>query len=127
MEKTSAVAALAGLAHETRLEIFLRLVEAGPPGLAAGVVADALSLPAATLSFHLKEMRHAGLVTSRREGRSIIYAARFQTLEGLLGYLTDNCCRASGGACITRPEGAARPVARTASPSRRSGKRRIAP
>ena len=114
MEKKDVLGALAGLAQETRLDIFLRLVEAGPPGLAAGALAEALSLPGATLSFHLKEMRHAGLVSSRREGRSIIYAAAFQTLEGVIDYLTDNCCRASGEACITHPAGLAKSVARSA-------------
>jgi DNA-binding transcriptional ArsR family regulator len=127
MEMTAALAALGGLAQETRLAIFLRLVEAGPAGLAAGAVAEALHLPAATLSFHLKEMRHAGLVSARRDGRCVIYAARFETLEGLVAYLTENCCRASGGACITRPAGGKRAVARRASPAAAGSKRRARP
>lgn len=127
MEKTNVLAALGGLAQETRLDIFLRLVEAGPPGLAAGALAEALALPAATLSFHLKEMRHSGLVTSNRHGRSIIYAAAFETLESVIDYLTENCCRASGGACITRPMGGAHSVARTARQPRRGAKRTRSP
>lgn len=101
MEKVSVLAALAALAHETRLDVFRALVEAGPPGMAAGALAEALALPPATLSFHLKELRHAGLVSARREGRSVIYAAGFDTVEAVVVYLTENCCRASSGACIT--------------------------
>lgn len=93
MEKSSAIAALAALAHESRLDIFRRLVEVGPGGEAAGAIGDRFGLPAATLSFHLSQMRHAGLVTSRREGRSIIYSADFDAMNALIGYLTENCCR----------------------------------
>jgi DNA-binding transcriptional ArsR family regulator len=112
MEKQSVLGALAALAQETRLDIFRLLVEAGPPGMAAGALGEALELAPATLSFHLKELRHAGLVTARREGRSIIYTAGFHTIEGLIDYLTENCCRASGGACITRSAPGGRTVAR---------------
>lgn len=114
MEKQSVLSALAALAQETRLDIFRLLVEAGPPGKAAGALGEALELAPATLSFHLKELRYAGLVTARREGRSIIYAAGFDTVEGLIEYLTENCCRASGGACITRSARGGRAVARAA-------------
>ena len=114
MEKREALSALAALAQETRLDIFRLLVEAGPPGMAAGALAESLSLAAATLSFHLKELRHAGLVSARRQGRSIIYAAGFDSVEGLVDYLTENCCRASGGACITRSSRDGRAVARPA-------------
>lgn len=118
MKKKNVLSALAGLAQETRLDIFSLLVEAGPAGMAAGALAEALRLAPATLSFHLKEMRHASLVSARREGRSIIYSAGFATVEGVLAYLTDNCCRASGGACITPAPGGV--VARAAANRRTS-------
>jgi len=92
MEKQSALAGLAALAQETRLDIFRLLVESGPDGTAAGDIGAALSLPGATLSFHLKELRQAGLVTCRRDGRSLIYAADFAAMRGLVGYLMENCC-----------------------------------
>ncbi|HWP14222.1 MAG TPA: helix-turn-helix domain-containing protein, partial [Xanthobacteraceae bacterium] len=92
MEKTDAVAALAALAQDNRLDVFRLLVEAGPDGLPAGEVASALSLAPNTLTFHFDRLRVAGLVTVRREGRSMIYAARFETMNALLAYLTENCC-----------------------------------
>ena len=93
MEKTEAIAALSALAQETRLDIFRLLVEAGPVGFPAGRVADALGVPAATLSFHLKELRAAGLIGRHKDGRSLIYSADFATINGLLGYLMENCCQ----------------------------------
>lgn len=98
MEKQDALTGLAALAQETRLDIFRLLVERGPAGLVPGDIAARLGLPAATLSFHLKELRRAGLVTCRRAGRSLIYAADFAAMRGLVGYLTENCC---GGGCAT--------------------------
>jgi len=92
MEKTATVAALAALAQENRLDVFRLLVQAGPNGLAAGAVAEKLSLAPNTLSFHFDRLRNAGLVTCTREGRSLIYAARYETMNGLLAYLTENCC-----------------------------------
>src|SRR6185295_10356412 len=92
MEKTNAVAALAALAQDNRLDVFRLLVQAGPKGLAAGSVATTLSLAPNTLSFHLDRLRQAGLITVKREGRSLIYAAQFETMNALLAYLTDNCC-----------------------------------
>ena len=92
MKKTDAVAALAALAQENRLDVFRLLVEAGPGGMPAGAVATALDLAPNTLTFHFDRLRTAGLVTVRREGRSMIYAAQFETMNGLLGFLTENCC-----------------------------------
>ncbi|MPZ11563.1 MAG: metalloregulator ArsR/SmtB family transcription factor [Kiloniellaceae bacterium] len=104
MEKVDALAGLAALAQETRLDIFRLLVEGGPAGLPAGEIGSRLSLPAATLSFHLKELRQAGLVGSRRVGRSLIYAADFPAMRELVAYLTENCC---AGRCPTPPRAAA--------------------
>ena len=93
METSDAVAALAALAQDNRLEIFRLLVQAGPDGLAAGRVAEALELAPNTLTFHFDRLRVAGLVTVRRDGRSMIYAARYETMNGLLAFLTANCCQ----------------------------------
>ncbi len=98
MEKTAVVTALAALAQDNRLEVFRLLVQAGPEGMPAGAVAAALDLAPNTLTFHFDRLRTAGLVTVRRDGRSMIYGARFETMNSLLGYLTDNCC---GGARCT--------------------------
>jgi DNA-binding transcriptional ArsR family regulator len=100
MEKSDAVAALAALAQDNRLDVFRLLVEAGPDGLPAGEIADALGLAPNTLTFHFDRLRAAGLVTVRRQGRSMIYAARFATMNELLGYLTDNCCGGEPGTCM---------------------------
>jgi len=95
MESTDAVSALAALAQDNRLDAYRLLVQAGPKGMPAGQVAAALGMPPNTLTFHFDRLRQAGLVTVRREGRSMIYAARFDTMNALIGYLTENCC---GGA-----------------------------
>src|SRR6476469_9026057 len=92
MEKTDAIAALAALAQDNRLDVFRLLVQAGPEGMPAGQVADALGLAPNTLTFHFDRLRVAGLVTVRREGRSMIYAAQFEAMNALLGFLTENCC-----------------------------------
>ena len=92
MEKTDAIAALAALAQETRLDIYRLLVQAGPDGLAAGHIGERLGLPSPTLAFHLKELKNAGLVTYTRSGRSLIYAAEYPVMNALLFYLTENCC-----------------------------------
>ncbi|MGV8838643.1 ArsR/SmtB family transcription factor [Cellvibrio sp.] len=92
MEMNIAIKALAALAHETRLTIFRVLVQAGESGVPAGQLAKSLSIPNATLSFHLKELAHAELVISRQESRFIYYSANFATMNALLGYLTQNCC-----------------------------------
>ena len=88
-----ALTALAGLAQDTRLGIFRLLVEQGPEGLAAGEIVERLGLPNATASFHLKELTHAGLVTPRQAGRFIYYSANYATMNGLIAYLTENCCK----------------------------------
>ena len=93
MEKSAAVAALAALAQDNRLDVFRLLVRAGPDGLPAGRVAEDLGLAPNTLTFHFDRLRAAGLVTVRRDGRSMIYAARYEAMNALLAYLTDNCCR----------------------------------
>src|ERR1700749_3903214 len=92
MEKTDAVTALAALAQDNRLDVFRLLVQAGPEGMPAGAVAEALGLAPNTLTFHFDRLRTSGLVTVRREGRSMIYAAQFETMNALLGFLTENCC-----------------------------------
>jgi DNA-binding transcriptional ArsR family regulator len=92
MEKTDTLAALAALAQENRLDAYRLLVQAGPKGMPAGEVATALGLAPNTLSFHFDRLRGAGLVTVRRDGRSLIYAARYDTMNALLAYLTANCC-----------------------------------
>jgi DNA-binding transcriptional ArsR family regulator len=93
MEKTDAIAALAALAQESRLDVFRLLVQAGAEGLPAGQIGERLGLQPATLSFHLNQLRHAGLVTFQREGRSLIYAAAYPAMNALLAYLTQNCCQ----------------------------------
>jgi ArsR family transcriptional regulator len=92
MKKSIAIAALGALAQETRLDIFRLLVQKGPAGLPAGEIGARLGQPSPTLSFHLNQLRFAGLVTSWRESRSIIYSANFKAMNDLLTYLTENCC-----------------------------------
>ena len=104
MEKSDALAALAALAQDHRLETYRLLVQAGPEGMPAGEVAAAIGLPPNTLTFHFDRLRQAGLVTVRRDGRSMIYAARYDTMNNLLGYLSENCCRGSRQACVAPVE-----------------------
>lgn len=99
MKKPDVIAALAALAQENRLDVFRLLVEAGLEGMPAGSVASALKLAPNTLTFHFDRLREAGLVTVRREGRSMIYAARFDRMNALLGYLTENCCQGRAEQC----------------------------
>jgi ArsR family transcriptional regulator, arsenate/arsenite/antimonite-responsive transcriptional repressor len=109
METTDAVAALAALAQDNRLEIFRLLVQAGPEGVAAGQVAERLGLAPNTLTFHFDRLRMAGLVGVRRDGRLMIYTARFETMDSLVSFLTENCCQGSlagcGPAVICKPKG----------------------
>jgi len=92
MEKQNALDALAALAQETRLDAFRLLVQAGPEGLPAGEVAEALAVPPATLSFHLKELRNAGLVACEKQGRSKLYRPEFKAMNALLHFISENCC-----------------------------------
>ncbi|MCP5278950.1 MAG: helix-turn-helix transcriptional regulator [Thiobacillus sp.] len=96
----SAVRALAALAQETRLAAYRVLVRAGEQGLPAGEIATELGVPPATLSFHLKELAHAGLVTSRNEGRFVIYAADYAVMTGLIGFLSEECCAGRPELCL---------------------------
>lgn len=98
MEENEVVQALAALAHPARLQVFRALVVVGQQGLTPGVMAEALAMPAATLSFHLKELGHAGLVTQERAGRNIVYRAAYERMNGVLGYLTAHCCQ--GEECL---------------------------
>lgn len=95
MEMLAVLNALTGLAQDTRLRIFRLLVEQGPEGLAAGEIVERLQLANATASFHLKELTHAELVTPRQAGRFIYYSANYATMNGLVAYLTENCCKGS--------------------------------
>lgn len=98
-----ALAALGALSQENRLAIYRLLVEQGPEGLAAGAIAERLELPAATLSFHLKELSSAGLIAARQDGRFIWYRADFDAMTSLIAYMTENCCRSStacGQGCV---------------------------
>ena len=99
MESFAAAAALGALAHEGRLEMYRLLVAAGPDGLTVGDIAARLKMPGATLSFHLAQLQHAGLVAARRDGRQLIQTADFKRMNALVGYLTENCCGGDMSAC----------------------------
>jgi DNA-binding transcriptional ArsR family regulator len=99
MKQTDALTSLAALAQETRLALFRLLVQFAPGGLPAGEIAEKLKVPAPTLSFHLKELSRAGLVDHRSEGRFVIYRARVDVLQDLIGFLTDNCCQGAPDRC----------------------------
>lgn len=99
MEKNTVIDALAALAQENRFDTYRLLVQAGPDGLAAGEIAASLGLPPNTLSFHFDRLRQAGLVTVRRNGRSMIYAARYDTMNALIGFLTEKCCAGQPDIC----------------------------
>ena len=111
METSDVVAALAALAQDSRLEVFRLLVQAGPDGMPAGGVATSLGLAPNTLTFHFDRLRQAGLVTVRRDGRSMIYAACFDTMNALIGFLTENCCGGAPDLCapaVSKPAKAKR-------------------
>lgn len=99
MDTQTAITALAAMAQDSRLAIFRLLVQVGPNGMIASKIAQQLSIPPPSLSFHLKELTRADLVISKQDGRFMIYAANFNTMNGLINFLTDNCC--GGKACIT--------------------------
>lgn len=103
MKKTKALAALGALAQDSRLDIFRILVVAGSGGLAAGTLSQRLHVAPNTLTFHLDQLRSAGLVTVRRNGRSMIYTAQYETMNALLAFLTENCCQGDAEACMPRP------------------------
>jgi ArsR family transcriptional regulator, arsenate/arsenite/antimonite-responsive transcriptional repressor len=121
MEKIDAVAALAALAQDSRLDVFRLLVQAGPDGMPAGGVAAALGLAPNTLTFHFDRLRQAGLVTVRRDGRSMIYAARYETMNALIAFLTENCCSGAPETCA--PASACKPA--SAGKSARPGRTRV--
>jgi ArsR family transcriptional regulator len=111
MEKLDAVAALAALAQDNRLDVYRLLVQAGPDGMPAGQVAAALGLPPNTLTFHFDRLRMAGLVSVRRDGRSMIYAAQYDHMNALIAFLTENCCAGAPAACaptVCKPAAAKR-------------------
>ena len=112
MERSAALAALAALAQGTRLDIYRLLVQAGPGGLPAGHIGEQLGLPSATLAFHLKELKNAGLASFTRNGRSLIYAAEYPTMNALLSFLTENCCGRPTNLCLPtcQPEADATPA-----------------
>lgn len=124
MEKLDAIGALSGLAHETRLDVYRLLVETGPAGLAAGQIGEQLGLAPATLSFHLNHLKHAGLVDCRKDGRSLIYSADFETTRALVAYLTENCCDGQPAFCGLPDGRAATAVARSNGKNRNAALRR---
>ena len=110
MESKTAIRALGALAHASRLAIYRLLVQAGPAGMAVGAIGEKLDLAPATLSFHLAGLRHAGLVSARREGRTLYQAADFSAMDALVGYLSENCCQGAdcGVACAPNPKTASK-------------------
>ena len=98
MESIQVIAALEALAQESRLAVFRALVQAGPSGLTPSHMSEALDVPSPTLSFHLAQLKHAGLVSVTRQGRSLTYVAAYETMNGLIEFLTENCC--AGSACV---------------------------
>ncbi|MDB5395391.1 MAG: DNA-binding transcriptional regulator, ArsR family [Rhodospirillales bacterium] len=99
MEAKQVIAALGALAHETRLAVFRLLVERGPDGLPAGAISERLGLPPSSLTFHLQQLTHAGLITQRRMSRQLIYATDFAAMNAVMGYLTENCCGGADNTC----------------------------
>jgi ArsR family transcriptional regulator len=113
---TSVIDALGALAHERRLAIYRLLVQRGPEGLPAGTIGERVGLVASSLTFHLQNLQRAGLIAQRRESRRLFYSADFAVMNGLVGYLTENCCGNGGAACATScaPAEVSKPVKRAA-------------
>lgn len=123
METKQVIDALGALAHDTRLQVYRMLVQQGPEGIPAGVIAERLGIPPSSLTFHLQQLLHAGLVTQRRLSRQIIYAADYAAMNGVVGYLTENCCGRGSTACAPACEAPAEAEAAAAAPSRRARQR----
>ena len=113
MKTPAVIDALAALAHEYRLAIYRLLVEQGPGGLAAGIIGERVGLQPSSLTFHLQTLQRAGLIVQERASRQLLYSADYPVMNSLVGYLTDNCCAAEGGACCPAP------APRSAKPARR--------
>ncbi len=118
MESSQAVKSLAALAQASRLALFRMLVQAGPAGMAAGLLSEKVGLSPSALSFHLKELAHAGLVSARHQGRFVIYSAQIDEMNALLGYLTENCC--GGNPCSPASTLSCAPPARRGRPQKES-------
>jgi DNA-binding transcriptional ArsR family regulator len=103
MKTPAVIDALAALAHEYRLAIYRLLVRQGPGGLPAGVIGERVGLQPSSLTFHLQALQRAGLITQQRASRQLIYSADYPVMNGLVGYLTDNCCAVEGSACCPAP------------------------
>jgi DNA-binding transcriptional ArsR family regulator len=101
MNLNSVIKALAALAQQHRLAVYRLLVQAGPDGLSAGILADRIGVPPSSMSFHLTQLANAGLISQRRQSRSIIYSADYNTMNGVMGYLTENCCGGISCSAIT--------------------------
>jgi ArsR family transcriptional regulator len=119
MKTPQVIGALSALAHEHRLAIYRLLVERGPEGLPAGTIGERIGLVPSSLTFHLQNLQRAGLITQERASRRLIYSADFNVMNGLVGYLTENCCKASGESCSTacapaRPAKTAKRVSKVA-------------
>jgi ArsR family transcriptional regulator len=120
MDTSDAVIALAALAQEHRLAVFRMLVKAGPKGMPAGEIAEAVGAPASSMSFHLAHLNRAGLVAQRRDGRSLIYAADFDRMNGLLAYLVEDCCQGRPEVCAPMAEAVSRASCCTPTPEKRA-------
>ena len=126
MKLDQAVRALGALAHPIRLTIFRNLVQAGPAGLAVGAIGQSLTVAPATLSFHLKELANADLITARQDGRFIIYVTHYEAMAALMGFLTENCCDGMPEACVARLETALSDCCAPRPGGRRSRSRSVA-